>query len=409
MESNHNRDIVHQAFPRQSLLYYLYFASISFFFVNAFAMALVVFYGLGSFSYIKLFVGMSALCGLFLIMFQSRRFIIKKDELTIFTFVLLIVLVTALQVLYFPNLSDESGRESHTYLIGTTVYNICYLIFGYVFVTRGAVQRSNKISLFLFFLVISLVVNNLGNGLVIDYNELPSNSQNEISSNHLLAGPYFYIVIILAYSFAHDRVRKLAFMASLALFFMLGGRADLIIFVLSVISFSFLKDFSTKKIIFTTLLVSLIVLIIFSSSGFILDSPAMQRMVFNQGISSDRSLIQRIDQLYAGISGLKQQFLFGNINFLVQSSGSFGAYIHNGLSVWQFYGFFVFMFVFYLLVAGFFRVKSIVNSSDDAVGTFVVLLFLSSIFGLLLAKSVTYVILWVSIGCLWGRYYSYIK
>ena len=401
---------------RKNLLFYIWLLSLIFFIFNCILVIASVFYGIGSLGMVKILLGGAATGGLFVLFFSQNLFFLKKDDAMLILLILSLFAVTLVQVLTYPNLIDEQGRGSHSYIIGSTVYNISYILLGYVFVSRGGIKHSNKLSVVLQSLILLLILNNLNGNLVVDYQSLQDNiSYKEISANHLLAGPYFYVLLIFSYSLAYGKWKIINFALSVMILFALGGRADLALFVLSVFFCELLKGISIPRVLFF-LLISLPFFIIIFCMAYIIPSsnlaennPLVQRMLLSGGMSSDASWSERIELLYMGLEGLKEQLAVGDVSYLIESRGGLGFYIHNILSVWQFYGFFVFVLIVCMLIQGFFRIKFLAKHTSGTMSTFLILMFLSTILGLIFAKSVTYVILWISIGCVWGRYYSCLK
>lgn len=392
----------------KGLRFYIWLLSMTLFVLNTVYVLAFVFYNIPQYGFSKFSLGIGALGGIYVLFFnRASAFIFKKDDVLLMFFIVYMLFVVSMQVYIYPDMIDNYGRSSHSFLTNSLILNICYILIGYILVSVGTIKKSIRVSLLIQILLLFIVLTKLNGNVVIDYREIRGNysSSSEVA-NHLLAGPYIYIALVFSYSLATQRWRNISFLASIVILFVLGGRADLILFILSVFTYEFIKSCFIAKLSKITILILLIGLVFVFLSQFDTDNQLLNRMIFSQGIASDASLAHRVDIFNVGIKGLKNQLFFGNVTEIVAAHGTTGAYIHNILSMWQFYGFIAFLVLVFMLIIGFKRVKFLIKNSEETLSVFISLMFLSTIFGLILAKSVTYVVLWISVGCLWGRYYK---
>lgn len=387
-----------------SVLYLLIKLSLVFFCLNSFLVISIVFIGVGSFNYIKLFIGLAALSSVIYIFFNINNFKIIKSDLFLLLIIFNFFLVTFSQVLIYPNMYDDLGRSSHAYLIGSTVYNLSYMLIGCSFSKLKNIEKSNVKSISLLLILFFFIASYLKDGVVIDYNSLGlSNLDTDIPANHLLAGPYLFLAIVFFYCLSHGPIKLFSFFLATLILFMLGGRADLALFILSVLLYECLKEFSVFRFLKYITLAFILLIVLMLIGNFFSDNSLVQRMLFNNAGGPDTSFIERIEQLYIGLNNLNNQIFFGDVSYIAKTQGSFGDYIHNIISVWQFYGLFSLLLIIIIMKIMVKNIIFLAKKSNTANSDFIILIGISALLGILLAKSIISVVFWVAVGAVLGK------
>lgn len=121
-------------------------------------------------------------------------------------------------------------------------------------------------------------------------------------------------------------------------------------------------------------------------------------MLILGGLGDENSFLLRSEFIWVGLSALPDQILFGDPTFLVSRLGSVGAYMHNILSAWQFWGGFSFIYTLVcclIVLIGLWRRPFLVS---DAVGDFVLIAFLYGFVCVLTGKHVGFDLFWLGLG-----------
>lgn len=372
--------------------------------INKIAM---IFYGLGSYGINKLIIVSCFILFFIYIFFDIKESKLSKKSFYMFLFCLLLIFVTALQSTLFAHYVDLYGRSSLQFLIENTLYAIFYIFMGFVLIKLNILKDNKKAILFLlatFFVIWDV---SEGEGFINYYN-LANNLEigGEVEVNHMVLGPLFYFLFIFIYSLSKTWVKIFSAVMILYMLFVLGGRGDLILFLLSIVTLEIVKGLNVKRwmfILMAFLLASTLFLLNFSNMS---DNDFISRMIISDGLKNDESYLARVQIFEVGLRELPSQFFVGNISSLIKNHNNLGAYIHNFISIWQFYGFFVFLCVFFIFFYGvkyikILRDKNLLEMSCVKYD-FYVLILCSAIYGLLLMKAANYYIFWIAIGSIWG-------
>ncbi len=311
-----------------------------------------------------------------------------------------LIIPSLLQLIFLRESFDFLGRSS----IGTTLkiagFAILWMLIGYE-MQRAQFANSNTLSSLLALTISVLVFFNLDGGLVINYRLL---SADVGEASHLVLGESAVVLIILSVVLAHGVLRYFIAALGIALLFSMGGRTSLLAFFLSFFSFILFKKKSVSSSVVVIFVVSVLVTaFLLFISDLVVDDQALSRMFLAKGISEEGSLLERGYQFEIGLRGLLEQVYFGDPNLLIERLGGMGTYMHNLLSAWQFFGFFSFLIIglsiIYLFVFLYFNATAF----DGVSGEFSVLLFLYSVFCVLIGKYIGFNPIWLSIGLCFGR------
>lgn len=360
-----------------------------------------LFYGELSFQMSKFILAVPAFCGVLQFLLTKRKGKgLTKWEVASILLIVTIGFSVIMQILFLPDRFDMQGRSAHAYLVTVSVYNVCWLLAGYALQSIGVVRRSNWVTFTLLGGIVIVVINALHGGWVVDYSKFDANvgSGGDSYANHLVIGDSVYLLLIAAYALSSGWVRVLTFFVSMPVLFALGGRADLAIYTISTVGLEWFSGVRRSKFFHITMILALCAAIAACLPTTVLDKAGVSRMFFANGVGHDASYEQRELFFQTGVANLFEQAPVGDVSHLVIVNGSLGSYIHNLLSVWQYNGVLVFGMVALLLILNLRRLFRLARYSNDALGSFGVLIFLSSFIGVIIAKALVYPELWVTLG-----------
>ena len=109
------------------------------------------------------------------------------------------------------------------------------------------------------------------------------------------------------------------------------------------------------------------------------------------------------------IIDLPNKILVGNPNYLIDRYNNLGEYIHNILSIWEFYGFVFFFIIVYVIFS---NLKFLIRNKKDILrsssGKFACFALIFVILSIVAAKSAFYYPFWFVLG-FWFVYRSFYK
>lgn len=333
-----------------------------------------------------------------------NKFYIRKNYIIAILFIFIINLSLVFQYIFLFELFDISGKSGLVYVRSFAIGGLSWFIVGMALSYHTSIKSNDKLAwlLMIFLLTIFFII--LDNGFVINYSELASGRSYDFYLDHLILGSFVLIIVLFVNSFISNNY-FIFLLLSMFVFFMVGGRGDLIVFLVSFLIFHLI--YNKSNFIYYLLFIFILILIfsIFFSMFNVLNHNDFDRMFSILNISNDSSYLARFELFLSSFDGLGSQFLFGNPNVLIlkshhnpELSYSLGAVSHNIISVWQFYGFFAFCFCLYYLVATCLFIKQNKEKLIDPISKFGVYLFIFTSFSILLTKSITYYPFWLSMG-----------
>ena len=315
---------------------------------------------------------------------------------------LLIVLLPALSLLGQSalNLSamDIDGRSSIGHAQNFWMVGTLWLIAGAAIAT-GTVARSNLFAIGLVGALLFLLWIGSDGLFVVNYGRL-SAGLGGARFSHLNTSDYAVFSLALAYGLASGWLRIIVLVAAVFVLFALGGRSALFAFTAATVLHWIFWGGSrpASRLIGGFLLVSVLGVVFIYLADLGGAEVAGKDVLFSQGYASDSSVVARVDQIMLGVADLGRQAMFGDPSLIVKRFASAGAYMHNLLSAWQFYGFAFFV----VLVASLLYCLrySYVNreSYDDSLSTAFVLLLIYASISVVIAKAITFYLLWLVLG-----------
>lgn len=334
-----------------------------------------------------------------LVVVPSRSFLMRPSFFIIFFVIFSMGLAILFQDILKIDMVDFLGRSSLLYVKTTYFIAMSWLLVGFV-LSYASYERSNFRGMALALLAIFMVYYALDGGLVVSYMYLAQQGGLE-ALNHLFVGDGLIFMFFLAFSLVSDKYKLIVVTFGFLYLFMSGGRTALFLSMMAVYFYYIFSGGGSRKfaIVFGVLIAGLFIGIGQLSN----ENELIDRMLFRQGITSDDSFIGRLDFFYESIGALPRQFLYGDPSLIVLEAGSIGAYAHNILSAWQFYGFFAFIFLLISLVyCGVFIFKNL-ESLGRPIEIFFVLMFFYVFLCALLSKYVGFYHLWMTLG-FWVAY-----
>jgi len=329
-------------------------------------------------------------------LFQSKEGI-SQSEILGFILVALSFAAISMQYLNLQEFIDEDGIHALKNLRTEWFLSMLWLFAGGA-VAMFNVKESPAMAIIVLALTGVAFFNGLDEQLMVSYTEVNSVGVVE-GISHLYLEKHVVFLLILAYCFS-PKTKWIVVLAGMFLLFTMGGRTSLFVFAICVIGMNVGKR-SLRNLIY----LGVLGLVIFLSLRYAvenqiidIDDPRVQKMLFIDGVDEDGSFLARQELLLTNLQYLEAQFLFGDPTIISKTFGSTSAYIHNILSVWQFYGFFVFACVVLILTFSLRRMivlKTINPTPKIIFGSFFLMYVTISA---ILSKAANWHLLWFILG-----------
>ncbi|MDO9178522.1 MAG: hypothetical protein Q7U16_09350 [Agitococcus sp.] len=326
----------------------------------------------------------------------NRRIPIRVFRYLILMFLLCLVLL--LQYVFLGDAYDKYGRSSFFYVVGLVKIAVFWSFVG-MLVAQASLKVSSLLSLSVILsCIFFLSAGSPAGGVLIDYQML-SSAFNVDELTHLNLEDYVVLLCIICYVLAPVNFKFIIFVFIIFALFVVGGRAALFTMALSILIFDYFS--SKRKVMLIYIFLMGVLLILGVSMNVFLDfsDEYIRRILLLDGVTNDSSTQGRAEIWEESIVHLFQQFIIGDPSLIVYSFGSLGAYIHNLFSAWQFFGFFVFVFIVYLFFCfvGDMRACMTINNENKIID-FGCLLLIYTIINIVFAKYVGFYFLWLTIG-----------
>jgi len=259
-------------------------------------------------------------------------------------------------------------------------------------------KESSALAVLVLVLTALAFANGLDESMMVSYQSVQELGVVERIS-HLSMEKHVVFLLILAYSLS-AKTKWIVALVGMFILFAMGGRTSLAVFAICVVGMNLgrrsLKNFAYLGIIGLVLLFSLRYTI--ENNIINIDDPRIMKMLFIDGLEEDSSYLARQQLLENSLQYLDDQFLYGDPTIISKTTGTAGGYIHNILSAWQFYGFFVFVCIILILLFSLRRmvVLKTVNPTPKIVFGSFFLMYVS--ISVVLAKAATWDLLWFVLG-----------
>ena len=293
---------------------------------------------------------------------------------------------------------DIQGRTSIDFARNFWVVGSLWMLTG-AGIAAAYLNRSNTLALVLLAILVALLWFGSDGLFVINYGRL-SADVGGLRITHLTMADYAVFCLALAYGLSSGLVRVAIVLGALFVLFALGGRGALLAFAVAVFVMQVLIE--KRRTSLRVALVMLLAAAFVTLQGYFEDlaqqSGAVKNLLFSQGFGRDESVIERLEQIFLGLSDLGRQAALGDLSLVVWRFDSAGAYMHNIISAWQFYG----VLFFSVLVASILYSLGFANESrrwsDDSIHATFHLLLIYVVISVLVAKAITFYLLWLVIG-----------
>jgi hypothetical protein len=304
------------------------------------------------------------------------------------------------QALFMQQLTDYHGKGALEYTVRRTVISVIWFCFGY-FVKDTYLQKHNVVAVIITAFTFLIFFYAADFSYFINYSLYSDSADRLAKVSHLTTGTHLALLLFTLYALTKDKYKILILPAFLCILFLAGGRSALFFTIVTLILYELLWGSKRLFFLYSVFLAILSVYILFMIE--IVDNYFLQMLLIH-GISEDSSTNSRLNQLAIGLRGLPEQLYFGNPSIIIRDLGSMGAYIHNFISAWQFYGVLVFIVITFLLIriikylshAYFMKKQQNSNSFEE----FKILIFVYTIISILLTKVIFFQLLWFSLGLL---------
>ena len=304
-----------------------------------------------------------------------------------------------LQWAFTPDYVDFRGRSITEFSTLMLAGNSLWLLAGLA-ISNARYERSDIISLGLIAVALVMLIPNLGDGMVIVYSTLLESGGDSV--NHLIVAEMFVVLVFAAFSFASGLGRWLVIPCAAFLLFAAGGRSSFYLGILAILLAQFVMASYKERVV----LLVFVGLFATWAGAFLLqaDDSLVERMLFSSGVDEDGSFQEREGLYRVGLSLLPEQILFGGPALYARENRSVGSYIHNLLSVWQFFGLIPFLLMSAMLGRALMRVRAeFIRFKDDVIYKFGALLCVYVSLSVAVSKSVGFPLLWLALGFWGGR------
>jgi len=328
---------------------------------------------------------------------------VSRQEVVGATLLLVCWASVGVNTAFVPEVFDSEGLPAIQQVRNHLVFGTIWMLIGAAASLHQA-RQSDIVGLLLIlalaFAVFMGVRNSDGVFTVLYSNMTVAAETGDEKITHLTFGYSATLIFATAYAFAKN-LRPVVFVLGAAALFPLESRSAFFIGMVAILLFEFLSG-SRWKIVRTVIplvFAAIAVLVILQADLIDLDDTRNQRMLMAFGMDEDTSAVGRSEILARSWKGLGDQFLFGDPTFMAREFGDLGAFIHNLLSAWQYYGFPAFL----LFVLGLWLSFNNARRADsgwreDAVSStgFIVLIYI--IIGMCLSHFVAHRLLWFALG-----------
>ena len=312
-----------------------------------------------------------------------------------------LIVILMLQRLLLPERFDIFGRSSVGFSAYVGTYALTWGLIG-LFVGNVNVQRSERFAVALMAIVAFLVLRNAASGYV-NFSDL--REQTGIDSlSHLWVSENIVMIFFLSYALARSYWVKLLLFVVVALCLVaMLGRSSLFFSIVAVALFELVFGSArhVSQRVFGALGVALLFMLIMIGVQIYSSDDAFDRVFLKGGLGSDASFTERMHFMKIGLQYLDAQLWIGGPNILAEQFGHLGAYIHNLLSAWQFFGFPFFLILCLALLSSIFRMFSFMRNLERSVVTdFAALLLIYATVCVIFTKTSFYWGFWLALG-LW--------
>ncbi len=242
---------------------------------------------------------------------------------------LLLVCFSLITIFVERDLQDYLGRSALKFNLGIVFFYVVYFFTGFFF--HGLEKRKITVCFLWFLMIINLFCNYDFQSLRISL----LNFDEDLKGIYLFLGDSFAIWSLLVLSFLQKQpfLSVIVVLLSAVCLFSFISRTSMYAFILVIPLIIFL----TRKSLKYLAIIMLLFFIIFPSDIFDFIQKSSSRMFAFRNIEEDTSIIVRNYLFREGVSGIKQNWFFGDYSGQLRYS-HLGSYMHNYLSLWRQFG-----------------------------------------------------------------------
>jgi len=327
----------------------------------------------------------------------TRGFHLSQSELLGYFLMLLILATITAQKIFLGTYVGFDGIDTLSNISTVYVLMVIWFFAGGA-ASRSIFKDSMATSLIIMIVLVVSIQLGLGDQAAVDYQAI--NQESGLSDiSHLSLEKYIILLLAFAYAIC-SKTRWLALLIGLFVLFLMGGRTALATFAITGLALSLRGNMTRNLILF-----SIVGIISFSFLRYSIDtgvidvqSQAIRDIMFLDGFGEDASFNARVQLYNQALPHLQDQFLFGDYTLTTRATGYFGTYIHNLLSAWQFFGFFVFLGIALALLYCLHRAMTTLKHNPTTTDVFGAFMVIYVIISMIVGKSVMYNLLWFVLG-----------
>ncbi len=354
------------------------------------------------------------LCNFFFALLILFKELINREIIKFFPrymFLYLLTLVSLVSLVLFYNLTieekfDYKGRGSisniNSYSLGIIAWSVIGSSFYFCLDQYKSFNKNIIVIVVFTFLVFVFAARG-----IVPFNYFNLNQNREIGLDHLVLGSFLIYIIIYTQSLAEKYWIYPIFLLNLLILYISGGRADLFIFFISsLLYYTFFYKNKVIGVLFLIIVSLLIALFLLLNTVGLYTLQGVDRF-FSIFSSTDSSGEVRSEIFRSNIIDLPNKILVGNPNYLIDQYNNLGEYIHNILSIWEFYGFIFFLLILYVISSNLkFLIINKQDISKESNGRFACFSLIFVFLSIIAAKSVFYYPFWFVLG-FWFFYKSF--
>ena len=329
---------------------------------------------------------------------------ISGNELLGYAFVISTAVSVAIQISLGLDATDSGGLSSLDYTVAMWSFNMLYFFAGAACI-HTRYRKSNIVALILLLLVLVPFLAAPKELIFVQFYELKQILDSD-RLTHLGISEWCVFLLIGAFAFSTDRVRPLVIIVTVVCLFGLQGRSSTLFTPFTMLLFWMLTGGKKAILLFAGLaILALVTLTFFPIFDSLLDADerALERMLLD---ADDGSLQGRQAILENSLQHLPASIPYGDPTYIAIEAGTMGSFIHNLLSMWQFFGLLPFLLIVIILIRGLLVMKTRLRRGNLSVMEEIgcMLLIYSSV-SVVFSKSIVFYWLWFAAGY-WSLQYS---
>lgn len=330
---------------------------------------------------------------------RAESLAVSKNEMYGYAFVGSTGLALVIQSAMGMDFVDQSNQSSWDYTFAMWAFGIAFLFAGAA-CNQNRQGKSLLISLFLLALVVIPLFKATEGKLLLDYTQMRTNLGMD-DFTHLAIAEWVVFLLIGSYAFANEKFRPLIVLISLFCLFSLQGRSSTFFTIIAFFVYGFIHE-GRKHLVAVLVMTAIAALAYFflpiEELIFDADQGSIERMTLS-GEDADVSLQGRFEIIDVSINHLPQAALVGDPTFLAREAQSMGSYIHNLLSLWQFFGVVPFLIMIVVLIKSLRKMFTLAGSGRVSVmDEFASVLLIYSVISVIFSKSIVFYWIWFVVG-----------